>query len=84
MAQLIKATGETAEVEPKNGKDFSLDELNKFVNGYIELVLLADKRYMVVNEEGLLLNLPPNMIASYIAGQYIVGDVLVCDKKQIK
>ena len=33
---------------------------------------------MIVNEEGLLQNLPVNLFASQLAQKHIVGDVLVC------
>ena len=84
MANVIKADGQTYEKQPKNGRDFKLEELKAIVNGYIEIVYLRDGRLMVVNEEGLLERLPYNAAASILACETIVGDVLVCDRKQIK
>lgn len=84
MAKWIKANGETKEVEPKNKKDFQLKELQEFVGGYIELVHLEGNKEMVVNEEGLIYELPANEEASLLAGTLIVGDVLVCDRKEIR
>ena len=49
MAQIIKATGEQIEVEPRNGTDFQLDELQKIVGGFIEVVWLRGDKLMVVN-----------------------------------
>ena len=83
MAKIIKADGTEIAVTPKNGKDFKLDELQPIVGGYIEIVYLPG-RFMVVNEEGKLMGLPINGKASFIAGETIVGDVLVCDRKEIK
>ena len=86
----IKASGETKYVEPKNGKDFKLDELQGFVGGYIEVVDVltgAPKgSIMIVNEEGKLKGLPYNGIASAMVGflDAIVGDVLVCDREMVK
>jgi hypothetical protein len=88
MAYIYKSNGEVIETSPKNGKDFSWLELNEIVGGYIEIVNLGDD-YMVVNEEGKLLNLPFNLNATRIyqhftrIGDCIVGDVLVCPKNQI-
>lgn len=34
MATLIKADGTQTEIQPQNGTDFSLEELQKYVDGY--------------------------------------------------
>lgn len=84
MAQIIKTNGEIIETQPSNGTDFSLTELQAVVGGFIEVVHLSDGRLMVVNEEGKLDGLPINEKASELYPDLIVGDVLVCDIKQIK
>ena len=84
MARWIKTNGETIEVHPKNGVDFSLEELQGFVGGFIEIVRVDDDRIMVVNEEGKLNELPVNGIATYMARELIVGDVLVCKADEVK
>lgn len=84
-AKIYKTTGEVIEVEPENGKDFKLEELQEIVHGYIELVNLSSTQYMVVNEEGLLIGLPLNLSATILYEKgIIVGDVLICNKSQIK
>lgn len=88
-AKWIKTSGEIIDVEPKNGKDFSLEELQEYVGGYIEVAYPPSKHgaIMVLNEEGKLNNLPINHLASkaYFPGQdVIVGDVLLCHSSQIK
>lgn len=90
MAIIIKTDGTILEIEPVNGKDFKLEELNAIVNGYIEIVYLNDGQIMVVNEEGLIKGLPYNkeatrrvFMGTYLP-YYIVGDVLVCNQKQVK
>jgi hypothetical protein len=87
QALWIKADGTRLEVAPKNGRDFQLDELQKMVGGSIELACTVDGRYLVANEEGLLIGLPVNALATelYEYGYHapIVGDVVVCDKKMI-
>ena len=87
MAQWIKANGEIIDVEPKNGKDFGLDELQSFVGGYIEIVETSDFRLIVVDEEGKLKRKLYNHYATMMYGKQndvIVGDVLVCEPNQIK
>ena len=55
-----------------------LEELQEQVEGYIECVtLIPDKLVMVVNEEGLIRELPYNMSASIIARRNIVGNALI-------
>lgn len=85
MATWIKTDGTVTEVQPKNGTDFKLDELQRYVGGYIELLTLTNFRYMVVNEEGKVSGLPLNVKASAIYRfDAIVGDVLICKVEEIK
>lgn len=88
-ATVLKATGECIHVKPKNGTDFSLEEAQSVVGGYVEVIHLSSTQLMIVNEEGLLRKLPYNKQASLIAymarkANAIVGDVLVCDSEQFK
>lgn len=92
MATLIKTNGTTQEVSPKSGQCFTLEELQGFVGGYIEIVPIrtSDNRLMVVNEEGLLSDLPSNRKATHellraCPTQYnpIVGDVLLVTDEEI-
>lgn len=85
---IIKADGLQKKVDPANGTDFSIDELNEFVDGYIEILHIGDK-LLVCNEEGKLKNLQYNATATCLinaAGikDYIVGNALFCDKDKIK
>lgn len=90
MAKLIKTDNSVTEVSPKNGTDFSLEELQGFVGGYIEIVYpltgAPKGSILVVNEEGKLIGLPVNGIATGMMGftDTIVGDVLLCDTNQVK
>jgi hypothetical protein len=90
QAVLIKADGTRELVEPKNGEDFSREELQGFVDGYIEIVFCRDKKIMVLNEEGKLMSLPFNPEATKIFQDnfgdrdIIVGDVLYCDITLVK
>jgi len=57
----------------------------KIVGGYIELVPTAEDppRFIICNEEGKLKHLPINAPASRIAGQLIVGDVIVFTREEL-
>lgn len=82
------ADGLLKKVDPANGTDFSLNELNEIVDGYIEVLHIGDK-LLVCNEEGKLNNLPYNVKATRLINavgikDYIVGNVLFCDKDKIK
>lgn len=86
MATIYKTNGEVIETTPKNGKDFSLEEMQAIVGGYIEIVYLDNGKLMIVNEEGKINGLPLNDNASMLVGytDLIMGDVLVCESKQVK
>ena len=90
MAKIIYCDGTSKHVEPKNGKDFSLEELQSIVGGYIEIHLLNNNLIMVINEEGKLCDLEYNAVATneyrrvYATTDWIVGDVLICDSNQVK
>jgi len=58
-----------------------LATLQQAVNGYVELVTLAEDLEMYVNEEGLMFGLPYNAMASMLAGQKIVGNAVFVVKK---
>lgn len=84
QAFIYQANGEIIPVMPKDGKFFTLKELQDIVKGYIEIVNLQDGRLMIVNEEGKLDGLNPNPEATKLYSyDYIVGDVLVTPKEYI-
>jgi hypothetical protein len=84
MAFIIHTSGDETETIPKNGSDFELAELQDIVGGLIECIPLTKGRLLVVNEEGLLENLPINTKASLLVGLPIVGTVVICDDDQLK
>lgn len=79
-AQHIRVTGSVEVVEAQGGR-FSLEELQRYVGGYIERVMVGG-RTMWVNEEGRIMGLPVNKRASELAAQEIVGDVLMMEGKR--
>jgi Domain of unknown function (DUF3846) len=79
MARLIKSSGEVI----PNVDISSLKKMQDLVQGYIEFVYLNEK-ILVVNEEGLIINLPLNEQATEIAGYPIVGDAIECGISELK
>lgn len=91
MAILIPARGEPRSVSPANGRSFTLQELQRYVGGYIEILrtefVIQDNKEPLVaflNEDGKGLGLSRNGYASAMfhkslgPGDYIVGDVVLC------
>lgn len=82
MATHIKTDGTETTVAPRSGQYFTLEELQEFVGGYPERFRTRDRRWMYVNEEGLLLELPPNPRATALIGAWIVGDVVILSQEE--
>lgn len=91
MAILVKANEwDWKFVYPEHGEKFSLEDLQALVGGYIELAPhcpnedpSVDGLLIVVDEEGRLKNKPLNVMASWMCGQMLVGDVLLCLPSEI-
>jgi hypothetical protein len=89
-AIVIYSNGIQKEIEPTNNNTFTLEEMQSYVEGYIEVIYLNSKQLMVVNEEGIRLKLPLNKRATQIAnfyGEYldvIYGTVVICSRKQVE
>lgn len=90
MALHIKTDGTHTEVKPLDGRYFSLDELQAFVGGWIEIVGLPDGRALVCNEEGKLKGLPYNSEATglwqrfYGLTDVMVGDILIAEDNELE
>ena len=83
MGMLIYANGEQTAVSPSNGT-FSLNELQTYVEGFIEIVPIDDARMAIVNDEGLLKKMPMNPVASQVAGRLLVGPVLIVSPSEVE
>lgn len=90
MAIVIKTDGTKDALQPKDNKVFTLEELKSVVGVYIEIVQLTEDYLMVINEEGKLLDLPINVVATRVyrasrnTDDFIVGNVLICSNKEIE
>ena len=90
-AYIISESGDVREIKPENGTDFSLEEAQQVVDGYIEVVYLNDKQIMIVNEEGKFTK-KCNPIATAIARlnralftfDYISGDIILSPTEMLQ
>lgn len=92
---IARANGIMENSVPANRINYTLNELQRIVGGPVQIVNLGNFQ-LVFNENGKLLRLPYNMIAtnwylSYHFGvgvipeaEYIVGDALLCKNECIK
>ncbi len=93
MAKLIKTNGTIKDVVPINGKSFSLEELQGFVGGIVQIVPLPSGKEFVIHDLGKLIGLPKNEEATKIwkeeypieefplnNDELIVGDALLVEK----
>lgn len=91
MATLIKADGTIQEIKPKNGTDFQLEELQIYVDGYIDIVNLHNGKILVINDNGKNFY-PVNHRVTEIAHtnnaifpfDYIAGDVVLCEDEEVQ
>ena len=87
---IIRVTGESENVSPRNGTDFSLEEAQGIVGGYVEVVNLSKTQIMIVNEEGAVNGMEYNEGATLAYAMAlgrtnpIFGDVLVCETKMFR
>jgi hypothetical protein len=84
MATIIKSNGTKEPLVLE--RETMLKVLQTSVGGFIELLHTKDGNYLICDEEGKLKNKPVNSAATdlWIHGHAdaIVGDVVICDKKE--
>ena len=91
MATLIRVNGSRETVTPATPPAFTLEEMHGFVGGYIELLQCGDGSIMILNEEGKLIGLPRNPLATVYAqarvdllpGDYIAGDAVIVSQQEM-
>lgn len=84
MALILKTDFTQVELNPKNGTDFSLEELQHAVGGNIEIACVNTNQLVIVDEDGLLKDKPVNELACLVLGIILYGDVLICESSQVK
>jgi hypothetical protein len=89
MAILIQPDGTESKVLPTDGRSFTLEEMQAFVGGYIEMLFIGESIY-VINEDGKQLGLPHNPAATCLVLRhlrqydYLCGPVLVCADSEVE
>jgi len=67
MGIIMYANGETKAIEPANGTNFKLKEVQDIVGGLVDVINLGNDRIIIINDEGKLLGLPRNEQATILA-----------------
>lgn len=86
MATLYEPSGRDTPCRPRNGKKFTLDELQELIGGYVEMVSIpgdVGRRVFFVDEDGRMKGLPSNVRASHIAYRLLLGNALLCSPKEV-
>ncbi len=98
MAQLLKTDGTIQEIEPQNGKDFSLGELYKAIGcETIEVIYLShetgdDDNILIGDEEARLIDEPeenPEATRLWVKAWgrgygNLVGNMILCKSKELR
>ena len=85
--QVIKIDGTILSIAPMNPKKgYSLQEMYLAIDTDMVQIVSTNQRntIMVCDEEAMFNNKSYNPMASMIAGQHILGDVIVCNTKNVK
>jgi hypothetical protein len=82
----IHPNGEIHKMAPANDEQYTLEELQAAVEGYIEVIpgLFSAGHIGLANEEGLLQDMPYNETASELFDRPLVGPVLVIRKDRME
>ena len=90
MATLIPPTGKETEVHPANGESFTLEEMQGFVGGYVQVITLPDGRCLLMDEEGKMKGQSYNMSATLygrkagmMPSDEVVGTALLCTQQEM-
>ena len=79
MITIIDVDGLCVETEIPKGQNV-VQYANEMI-GWVEPIYLPKKKVMLVDEEGKLKKLSVNVEATKVAGQTVVGKVIVCDQR---
>jgi hypothetical protein len=88
--RLIRVNNDVVKIAPATKKGYTLAQVQTLVGDgkkvLVEIVKIIDdkKNIMLVDEEGRLKGLPPNMVASLITGHLIAGTAIVIPSRLFK
>jgi hypothetical protein len=75
VARLLKASGEVVELDTAP----TFGQAQALVGGYVAPARLGDGMLLLVNEDGQMLDLPFNKLATSYAHQRLLGDVVLLE-----
>lgn len=79
---------DVVDIQPKEGSKYTLEELQEYVDGYIE-VIYGDGKAIICNEDGKYMNLPVNRLVTSMyqhilyEGDYFVGNCVVIGENEL-
>ena len=79
MITIIDVDGVCVDTEIPKGQSV-VQYANEMI-GWVEPIYLPKKKVMLVDEEGKLKKLSVNVEATKVAGQIVVGKVIICDQR---
>ena len=82
MARIIRVDGEVIEVEPANGREFTLAEMEKLVGGEVDVIRTDMDASMAVDGNARAKGLDLNRRASVMAGQFVIGPAVLLDRRE--
>lgn len=80
MATLITQDGDVID----NYDASTLEKMEEAVGGFVKHIKTVLDIDLCVNEQAALLGLKPNAMASALAGELVLGDVLMLNNKEAK
>jgi hypothetical protein len=87
---IIQTNGISIYYPPANGKDYTLEEAQKAVDGLIEVVELKNGNILICNEEAIIRGMDLNPYATQLAQETygeemaIFGDVIYCPSNMLR
>lgn len=78
MAKLIHISGKISRIDVSN-----YETINRAIQGYFEVLNTCGKM-LLINEDGIRLNLPFNFTASIVAKRALYGNVIVCEQGELR
>lgn len=89
MAIILRGNGTAKFIRPANGVSFVLEEMQKAVGGFVEIIRCKDPRFILVAHEESKFgkhehNYNASKLAKLFPGDYVAGDVIFCKDAEVK
>jgi hypothetical protein len=77
MARILSVDGEVIEVQPADGREFTVAEMEKLVGGEFDLIRTDMGASMAIDENARAKGLDLNRRASMMTGQFVIGPAVL-------